>query len=135
LVNGDTYLYRVLYVTGAQLDPPLDDGRTPLHEAVWRSHSKLVSMLLRDSSCFHTDKNAQDSAGRTALHYAMMKDSPDISAILLKYSVDIGVRDACHQTAYDLAMELQGPCADELIDMLCVRESSIPSQRDSLGLS
>jgi tRNA A-37 threonylcarbamoyl transferase component Bud32 len=130
LASGDTYLYRVLYVTGAHLDPPLEDDRTPLHEAVWRGHSKMVSMLLRDSSCFHTDKNAKDSAGRTALHYAVMKDNPDITAILLKYSLDIGARDASHKTAYDLAMELQGPCADELIDMLCARESRIAALQD-----
>jgi tRNA A-37 threonylcarbamoyl transferase component Bud32 len=118
-------LYRVLYSAGGQLDPPLEEGRTPLHEAVWRNHGKLTRTLLRESRFFNIDINSQDSSGRTSLHYAVVKNNVDLAATLLKYNVDAGVRDTSQMTAGDLANKLRGPCAAELIDLLSVKETGM----------
>jgi tRNA A-37 threonylcarbamoyl transferase component Bud32 len=82
-------------------------------------------MLLRDSLFFHVNRNSRDLYGKTPLHYAVIKSNVEIVALLLKYSVNTELADVNQHTPLDIAKDMQGPCAVELIDILSVKETTL----------
>lgn len=59
-------LVRLLLEAGADPNAQQEDGSTPLHEAVHRSHSELVELLLTHGANPHVSNDAGDSAYQLA---------------------------------------------------------------------
>jgi len=73
-------------------------GRTPLHEAVFLSKASLVQALSRIA-----DVNIPCHAGKTALHYAVMKRAMTCLDHLLMLNANVSTRDNDGNTALMLA--------------------------------
>ncbi len=52
LERGNSEIFKLLVQWHALIIPPLDQGRSPLHEAVAHRQAKMTLMLLKESSCF-----------------------------------------------------------------------------------
>lgn len=85
----------------------------------------MVRMLLRDAAFFHVDKNSRDSTGKTPLHYAVAKSNCEIVALLLKYNANEDLADHNFMTPLKIAQVMQGPCVEELLDILTVKEHKL----------
>ena len=94
---------------GVDFNARCDHGLTPLHHgacgagygSVWEEGSAVASLLERGN----LDINAQDSMGKTALHYATERGNPEIVAMLLvARDVGFNIRDATGRTALHYAL-------------------------------
>ena len=74
-------------------------GRTPLHEAAFRGHLKILRILIKH----HVDKNLRDKNDNTALHLAASEGHFEACRILLKNKVLKNSRDMNGLTALHLA--------------------------------
>ena len=63
---------------GADVNAVDSEGNPVLHEAVWRGHTEIVSLLIEAGA----DVNAVDSEGNPVLHEAVWRGHTDIEAIL-----------------------------------------------------
>jgi ankyrin repeat protein len=83
---------------GATIDPVAED-ETPFLIAVKTSHFAAAERLLRHGA----DVNFQDSKGRTALHYALRKDSPPKHVeMLMRHGADPTLRAKDGKSPLDL---------------------------------
>jgi tRNA A-37 threonylcarbamoyl transferase component Bud32 len=130
LENGMSSLFKFCYLKQSIMLPCLEFDQTPLHRAVELGYYKLTSKLIRDPGLFKNKINAQDEAGRTALHIAVEIGSSDLVALLLKYNADKNIRNDSLKTPYDLAIERHTEMADEIIEQLSIEDYliKIPSE-------
>jgi ankyrin repeat protein len=56
-------------------------GMTPLHEAAFRSHKDVVTLLLANKA----DVNAKDGSGHTPLFYAVGGGKKDVAELLRQH--------------------------------------------------
>ena len=84
-----------------------EDGRTPLHDAIWGSGSKgdypqIVQLLLERGA----DMNARDTHHQTPLHIASMSPTTlDIVRTLLEHGADVDAEDESGRTPLQVAEE------------------------------
>lgn len=93
---------------GLSVDAVEADHRTLLMQAAAHGHVWLVKYLLRQ----HANVALQDKNGETALHYALLSNTPDIGLVkrLLQAGADKNRKDAAGRTPEDLIRAL---AADE----------------------
>jgi len=79
------------------------DGDTPLHRSVQTLGSDVerVKLLLE----YGADVNASTGQGRTALHFAVLRNQVDITKLLLKNAARIDIEDRYGKTPLDYALE------------------------------
>lgn len=83
---------------GVSVNVKDSEGRTPLHWAVDRGHSKVVEMLVSKDA----DVNAKDDEGQTPLHYAVVCDREGIAEFLVKQNASTDVKDNDGNTPHDV---------------------------------
>ena len=75
---------RVRTLLNAGMDPNFRDplGATLLHDAAWNGNQQIAELLLE----YRADANARHlEAGSTPLHYAVIKDHPEMVSLLLEH--------------------------------------------------
>eukprot|EP01064_Diplonema_japonicum_P033530 TRINITY_DN662_c1_g1_i1.p1 TRINITY_DN662_c1_g1~~TRINITY_DN662_c1_g1_i1.p1 ORF type:complete len:451 (+),score=97.78 TRINITY_DN662_c1_g1_i1:66-1355(+) len=80
----------MLLLHGAEANTIDNDGMTPLHNTM---HPEFGSLLLRHGAYV----NARNIDGETPLHFAAARGLPDLCAVLLASSADVGAR-CCFET-------------------------------------
>ncbi|XP_056160247.1 acyl-CoA-binding domain-containing protein 2 [Syzygium oleosum] len=83
---------------GVSVNVKDSEGRTPLHWAVDRGHSKVVELLVSKDA----DVNAKDDEGQTPLHYAVVCDREGIAKFLVKQNASTDVKDNDGNTPRDV---------------------------------
>lgn len=99
-VWGNVEVAEALLRGGANPEGGPRSVRKPLHIAAQNGHSHLVTTLVD----FNVNLDAQDSAGRTAVHYAVSMDSgleSRMPELLISLGADPRIRDARGRTALD----------------------------------
>ncbi|OMJ91406.1 hypothetical protein SteCoe_6093 [Stentor coeruleus] len=121
-------LFKYCYHRQGIMLPCLDNEQTALHRAVELGNYKFTWQLLKDPKLFKHQIDSQDELGRTPLHIAVGIGSSDLVALLLKYNANRNIRTFHMKTPYDLAVENQGPLADEIIEQLTIEDymSKVP---------
>lgn len=97
--NDTTEIERLLQSVRVDVNAKNIADRTPLHLAALEnkgnSHQVAIYLLLKNGA----DVNAQDSQGRTALHYFVWASvSPVILDLFLKFNADINVKNKNRET-------------------------------------
>ncbi|OQE21175.1 hypothetical protein PENSTE_c012G03144 [Penicillium steckii] len=82
-------LTKVIVSNRSLLDQTDDKGMTFLMKAVDKKQLKTIKILLQNSA--HID--AQDKDGKTALHYAVASDVPDIAELLFRANANLLIKD------------------------------------------
>ena len=118
---GDSEIFKLLIQWHALVLPPLEKGRSALHEAVARHHTKLALMLLKESTLFPKIKTERDQLGRTALHLAAANTDPECVSLLLKYNCDPNVRDQDGYYPKDLVSP-NAPASREIVEQLSLED-------------
>jgi len=111
----------------SRIDAPYADGEPPLHIALTYHLPALFDWLLEHGA----DPNARDTRGKTALHKAVIFDSPDHKAMraLLRHGADVNDKDDVGETPLHLAAFLSRASSVEAL--LAARAD--PNARDQLG--
>jgi len=66
------------------------DGRTPLHNAVFRGDTDVVKRLLDEGA----DPDVHDKGGRTPLHFAAQEYRPEETRLLCRAGASVDAQDA-----------------------------------------
>jgi ankyrin repeat protein len=74
-------------------------GTTPLHDAVWKEHKKMIEFIL----AMQADVNAQDNNGDTPLHTAVLWGRREAVELLLSRNADLGVKNNRDRTPLEEA--------------------------------
>ena len=121
LERGCSEIFKLLVQWHALVIPPLDQGRSPLHEAVAHRQVKMTLMLLKESTLFPKIKTARDQQGRTALHIAAANTDPEFVSLLLKYNCDPNIRDYDGHFPKDLVSP-NVPASREIVEQLTLED-------------
>ena len=122
LQHGLPRLAKACHQLQACIVPPLRHGQSVLHFAVEQQQHGLVQAMLRDPQVYGHLKNSRDKAGRTPLHLAVLQNSPDLVALLLKYNAGAEIKDLQGVTPKQLALRSQ-PLSPEIVEQFTVEES------------
>lgn len=127
---GEPEIFKLLIQCHALILPPLEDNRTPLHEAVSRHHSKMTVMLLKETALFPRIKSGRDAHGRTALHLAAANKDAELVSLLLKYNCDPNVRDFEGHFPKDLVRDAT-VVSREIVEQLSLEDMMTKRKRPS----
>jgi len=81
------------------LNRPGRGSYTPLHQAILRKKSEIVSSLIRQGA----DPNATTKSKQTALHIAISRNDPEASLAVIKAGADLSLKDGNGWTPLHLA--------------------------------
>lgn len=99
--NGHVQAIRLLLDRGADPHARSSEGWQPLHSAVKWGHIEAAAMLLSAGA----DINAQTNGGLTPAHIVSMgKDRKVIQFVIFHPGVDLSLRNAAGELAYDVAL-------------------------------
>ncbi|XP_032670815.1 nuclear factor NF-kappa-B p100 subunit isoform X2 [Odontomachus brunneus] len=95
-------------------------GDSPLHSALrygQRNIAKYIFILMSTLPDHKDLVNIPNSSGKTALHYAVTQNQPDITKVLLLLGADPNLPDQCRQTPLHSAVKFQETreCVDILL--------------------
>ncbi|RDD43956.1 Transient receptor potential cation channel subfamily A member 1 [Trichoplax sp. H2] len=91
---------RILVSNGAIVECHDDDDNTPLHLACIKGYLLIAEYLCE--TCL-SSVNSLGEKSRTPLHFAVISNSVDVTAMLLKYGADVDKRDGSYMTPLEYA--------------------------------
>ncbi len=80
---------RILLKYGADVNYRAKDGRTLLHDAIFRGREDLVDLVLKHGA----DINAKDKYGYTSLHWAVSNKNKKMVELLVARGADVNARN------------------------------------------
>lgn len=96
--EGQSSLASILLESGADLEIPDVNGRTPLARAAAASETKLIELLLK----YKAEVDVKDGDGYTALHFAAETGDSEGAQLLLKAGDNVvckySISDTCCQS-------------------------------------
>ncbi|KAI1844242.1 hypothetical protein JX266_009533 [Neoarthrinium moseri] len=99
---GTEHWAKSLIATGVEVDLAGEDGRSPLHWAVFYNHPSIVSVLVHHRA----DANIKDKKGSTPLHLAVQGDNGPVVSQLIKAGARLSCRDNQGRTPLICAIRL-----------------------------
>ena len=98
----DLSIVELLLAKGADSNVRKDDGKTPLHIAVWYNYAIVVRLLVEKGA----DVNAKDNGKDTALHVASgyLSEGAEIANILVTNGADVNAVNGIGWTPLRYAM-------------------------------
>ena len=105
LLYGQAEVFRLLFLYGAKVIPPIQDQGTPLHMAIKFGHQELAKMLLGENQVFPNYKNVRDDRGYTPLHIASFRGDEFMVSLLLKNNAQVDIKGNDGKTPYDMCIE------------------------------
>ncbi|MDP6677244.1 MAG: ankyrin repeat domain-containing protein, partial [Pirellulales bacterium] len=76
----------LLIIKGAAINTKNKSGGTPLHNAAWKGHKKIIDLLIRKGA----DLNAKDIDGKTPFNWAEEANRKEISQLFRKHGGKTG---------------------------------------------
>ncbi|RDD43955.1 Transient receptor potential cation channel subfamily A member 1 [Trichoplax sp. H2] len=98
--NGNHQIVEILVSNGAIVDCHDDDDNIPLHLACAKGDLLIAEYLCVASL---SSVNFLGEKSRTPLHFAVINNSVDVTAMLLKYGADVEKRDGSYMTPLEYA--------------------------------
>ncbi|RDD43953.1 Transient receptor potential cation channel subfamily A member 1 [Trichoplax sp. H2] len=98
--SGSHQIVEVLVSNGAIVDSHDDDDDIPLHLACAKG-DLLIAKYLCETSL--SAVNSLGEKSRTPLHFAVINNSVEVTAMLLKYGADVEKRDGSYMTPLEYA--------------------------------
>jgi ankyrin repeat protein len=80
---------RILLKYGADVNYRAKDGRTLLHDAIFRGREDLIDLVLKHGA----DINAKDKYGYTSLHWAVSNKNKKVVELLVDRGADVNARN------------------------------------------
>jgi ankyrin repeat protein len=91
-----------LFANNADANAKNSEGRTPLHDAAYYGHMKVLAVLLANKA----NINARDNDGKTPLHLALFVGGKEIAEILLAGGADVTAKDKEGKTPLSTARDM-----------------------------
>lgn len=113
----------------AALDRSLLDSKdihaqTPLMKSVYGQQRRTIQLLLDNSA----NVNAQDYVGKTALHYAVEHDIPDVAELLVCEGADLNIKDNFDHIPVDW-------CSSRNACLAIVKPKNRPTSPNPVGIA
>lgn len=99
--TGNTSILGFLFENKANVNLPVEDGWTPLHEAVDEGGIEVVKFLISNKA----NIDIRNGDGETALHMATIRNNEKMVELLLTYRPNVEIKDVEGRTPLHLAAD------------------------------
>ncbi|XP_053593933.1 ankyrin-2-like [Microplitis demolitor] len=86
---GDIKLVKLQIRQGADVNASGVKSSSPLHEAAWYGHPKIIKLLIKNGAHLESVSNGPTKYGYTPLHLACLNNKIECVKVLLKYGASV----------------------------------------------